>query len=239
MKDAEEHFGRGVELYKDGDSGGALVEFKRAYELSPNYRVLYNMGQPDVLPAAALCRMRSRRCRRSSSRRPCLRAGSTPDKRASVENDVRQLQNRVGQVEVKVNVDGAQILVDDEQAGHVPARAQPATVSVGHRQDHGDQARDASAQDRFVDVGCGAIARASSSISRPRPPPGYASPRGARRCPPMLPRPRIGARTGRAGGRARPHAPRPRPRTLRRPSPPPRSRPRLRRRTPGRGSRGA
>ncbi len=76
-----------------------------------------------------------------------------PDRRASVENDVRQLQNRVGQVDVKVNVDGAQILVDDEPVGTSPL-AQPATVSVGHRKITATKAGIA-AQDRFVDVAAG------------------------------------------------------------------------------------
>ena len=39
------HFDRGVEYVEDGDLHGALVEFKRAYAASPNYRVLYNLGQ--------------------------------------------------------------------------------------------------------------------------------------------------------------------------------------------------
>jgi hypothetical protein len=45
VKDAEAHFHRNVDLYKDSDYGGALVEFQRAYDLAPNYRVLFNLGQ--------------------------------------------------------------------------------------------------------------------------------------------------------------------------------------------------
>ena len=44
-EEASERFRRGVKLYKDNDYVAALVEFKRAYELAPNYRVLYNLGQ--------------------------------------------------------------------------------------------------------------------------------------------------------------------------------------------------
>jgi len=42
---AAEHFRHGVALYKDGDYAGALVEFRRAQDISPNYRVLYDIGQ--------------------------------------------------------------------------------------------------------------------------------------------------------------------------------------------------
>ena len=43
--EASKRFRRGVKLYNDGDFVAALIEFKRAYELEPNYRVLYNLGQ--------------------------------------------------------------------------------------------------------------------------------------------------------------------------------------------------
>src|SRR5262245_32963507 len=41
---AAERFRRGIQLFDDGDFAPALVEFERAYELSPNYRVLENIG---------------------------------------------------------------------------------------------------------------------------------------------------------------------------------------------------
>jgi hypothetical protein len=148
MQDAEAHFRRGVELYKDGDSGGALVEFKRAYDLSPNYRVLYNLGQTYFQLQRYADALKTLQAFLSEAG-----AQIPPDRRASVENDVRQLQNRVGQVDVKVNVDGAQILVDDEPVGTSPL-AQPAVVSVGHRKITATKAGMA-AQDRFVDVAAG------------------------------------------------------------------------------------
>src|SRR5262245_54716328 len=39
------HFDRGVDYYRDGNINAALIEFKRAYEAAPNYRVLFNLGQ--------------------------------------------------------------------------------------------------------------------------------------------------------------------------------------------------
>ncbi|MEO8905974.1 MAG: PEGA domain-containing protein [Polyangiaceae bacterium] len=42
---AREHFERGVELAQHGDIEAAAQEFEAAYQISPNYSVLYNLGQ--------------------------------------------------------------------------------------------------------------------------------------------------------------------------------------------------
>ena len=39
------HYARGVKLYEEDDFRAALIEFSRAYELAPNWAVLYNLGQ--------------------------------------------------------------------------------------------------------------------------------------------------------------------------------------------------
>ncbi len=46
--DARSHFTRAVELFKEGDFRAALIEFQRAYDASPNYKVLYNLGQTNL-----------------------------------------------------------------------------------------------------------------------------------------------------------------------------------------------
>src|SRR5262245_48943462 len=43
--DATAHFQRALELYQEQDFPGALVEFRRAYELNPSYKLFYNIGQ--------------------------------------------------------------------------------------------------------------------------------------------------------------------------------------------------
>ena len=45
LKEAGERYARGLSLYGDGEFLLALVEFERAYQLSNNYKVLYNIGQ--------------------------------------------------------------------------------------------------------------------------------------------------------------------------------------------------
>jgi hypothetical protein len=43
--EASKHFDRGLTLVDEEDWTGALVEFERAYDLDPNYRVLFDIGQ--------------------------------------------------------------------------------------------------------------------------------------------------------------------------------------------------
>src|SRR5262245_61950348 len=45
LAEAKQRFDRGYELYEEGEYPLALIEFNRAYELVPNYKVLYNIGQ--------------------------------------------------------------------------------------------------------------------------------------------------------------------------------------------------
>src|SRR5688572_28689276 len=45
QEEAGSRFRRGVDLFKEADFRAALIEFKRAHELAPNYKVLYNIGQ--------------------------------------------------------------------------------------------------------------------------------------------------------------------------------------------------
>jgi hypothetical protein len=171
-KDAESHFRSGVVLYKDGDPSGALVEFKRAYELEPNYRVLYNIGQTYFQLqryAEALTALAS-----------YLSAGGSQvpsARRSSVQEDIRQLHARVAQVDVRVSVDGAQVLVDDQPVGTSPIEG-PVLVSLGHRRISASKVGWLP-QERFVDVAAGDHATVSlelqtgtspSAASPPAPP---------------------------------------------------------------------
>jgi hypothetical protein len=148
VKEAEAHFRRGVDLYKDNDSGGALVEFKRAYQLAPNYRVLFNLGQTYFQLQRYADALRTLQAFVAQGG-----AQIAADRRAAVEADVRQLENRVGQVEIRTNVDGAQLLVDDEAAGVAPL-AQAVAVSVGHRK-IAAMKPGLPTQERYVDVAAG------------------------------------------------------------------------------------
>lgn len=121
------HFQRGVQFYKESDFRAALIEFKRAYESAPNFRVLYNLGQTSLELqdyAAALTAFRK-----------YLDDGGKEiprDRRAQVEAELKKLEGRVARVMIKTNLDGADVLVDDVAVAKTPLSS-PILVSAGRR----------------------------------------------------------------------------------------------------------
>lgn len=124
--EARERFDRGLRLFNQQDTEGALAEFLRAYELVPHPLVLYNIGlvyatmgrpveavdafdrllaAPQGLDAEKLERVRSERARQSTS---------------------------IAEVEIVSNVAGALIEVDGVEVGRTPAAA-PLRVGSGLR----------------------------------------------------------------------------------------------------------
>jgi hypothetical protein len=120
-------FQRGVTLYNEGDFRAALIEFKRAYEVAPNYRVLYNLGQSsmELQDYAAALRFFESYLAEGGKEIPA-------DRRALAEGEVKKLQSRVARVTVTVNLDGAEVLIDDVLVGLSPLK-EPVLVSAGRR----------------------------------------------------------------------------------------------------------
>lgn len=127
VEQARQRFQRGAELYKEGSFDAALAEFTRAYQLVPNYRVLYNIAQVQLERhdyAAAL-----------QAFQDYLRQGSTdvaPERREQVERELSNLKGRVAELTVTSNVEGAELSVDGVVVGKVPLKA-PVLVSSGVR----------------------------------------------------------------------------------------------------------
>ncbi|HSQ65885.1 MAG TPA: tetratricopeptide repeat protein [Polyangiaceae bacterium] len=124
---ARAHFTHGVDLFKEGDFRAALIEFQRAYEASPNYKVLYNLGQTslELQDYASALRAFSGYLEQGGKDVPAAR-------RAQVEADLHKLESRVARVQVTVNVEGADVLVDDVPVAKSPLR-EPIIVSEGRR----------------------------------------------------------------------------------------------------------
>jgi hypothetical protein len=127
MSDAGVHFGRGVTLYGEADYPAALVEFTRAYELAPTWRVLFNIGQAHfqlheyVDALTALQRF--------------LDEGGDqvkPKQRELVQSELASLADRIGRVTIRCNVAGATISVDDQVIGTTPL-SNPVPMSAGIR----------------------------------------------------------------------------------------------------------
>jgi tetratricopeptide (TPR) repeat protein len=123
--EASEHFQRGVEFSKDGDFEAALVEFKRAYELSPNYRVLFNLGQTSR-------ELRDYAGALKSFEEYLRQGGNDAPKRDKVEQWISELKGKVASINVKVTPAGAEVLVDDVSVGQAPLKG-PVVVNAGKR----------------------------------------------------------------------------------------------------------
>jgi tetratricopeptide (TPR) repeat protein len=125
VREAGTHFRRGVELYGETNYAGALVEFKRAYELAPSASALYDLGEAQYQLQDYAAALRS-------FRRFLSDFGPNENHRAEVEANVQVLASRVGRVSVTTAPVGADITVDDESFGKTPL-AEPVLVSVGRR----------------------------------------------------------------------------------------------------------
>jgi hypothetical protein len=126
LDDAQRHYKRGVELFKNAVYDGALIEFRRAFELAPSYKILYNIGQVnrqlDDYAAAV------------DAYRRYLREGASnvPDARkAQVEAEIEKISQWVGTIQVSSSLPGAEISVDDLAIGRVPIHS--ALVNAGRR----------------------------------------------------------------------------------------------------------
>jgi tetratricopeptide (TPR) repeat protein len=127
VDEARLRFQKGVQLFKEWSFEAALAEFRKAYQLAPSYRVLYNIAQVhyelhnyvDALKAF----------------RQYLNEGAADvpaDRRTQIEAEIRKLEGRVGYIEVVANVDSGQVAIDDVPVGILPMKA-PILVNPGVR----------------------------------------------------------------------------------------------------------
>ncbi|MFT3766084.1 MAG: hypothetical protein QM820_11290 [Minicystis sp.] len=125
--EADKHFRRGVDLYKDNDYAGALVEFQRANEILPSWQVLYNIGEShfQLQDYASALKTLTRYLNEGGKKVP-------PKRRKEVEKDIEKLKQRVATLKIGTSEPGATIAVDDIPVGTTPL-AEPLIVSAGRR----------------------------------------------------------------------------------------------------------
>lgn len=107
--EAKARYLKGVELHDEGDYQSALIEFRRSYELVPNFNVLFNIGQEyyQLADYANALRTFQQYFDEGGKRIP-------PNRREQVERDIDKLKSRVATVNIKTNVAGAELRVDDQ-----------------------------------------------------------------------------------------------------------------------------
>lgn len=127
LEEARTRFQAGVQLFHEGSLDAALAEFRKAYQLAPTYRVLYNIAQVQF-------ELHNHVEALKSFRQYLTEGGSEvpADRRAQVEGEIQKLERRVALLEISTDVDGADILVDDVPIGTSPLRA-PVMVNAGNR----------------------------------------------------------------------------------------------------------
>lgn len=151
-QEAAERFERGVQLFKEQAYRAAVIEFQRAYDLVPDYRLLYNLAHAkhqlhDYLGAAR-------------DYESYLAQGGndiSAERRSHVEQLLDALASRVGRIEVKVDRVGSEVFLDDAKVGVAPLPSLQLANVGRHRVSA--RAADGSVASEFIDVAGGDIAQ--------------------------------------------------------------------------------
>ena len=127
QEEAMQRFQRAVELYEEQDYAASLIEFKKAYELAPSYKLLYKIGQVSY-------KLRDYAGALKSFEQYLLEGGDeiTPGRRSEVQEELNLLKAQTGRLDITSNVFGAEVSIDDVPVGTTPLDT-PVLVSVGKR----------------------------------------------------------------------------------------------------------
>ena len=126
-EEAQRRYTRALELFNEGSYDAALLEFRRAYQLAPSWKILYNIGQVNVQLndyANALDAF-ERYLGEGGAEVPAARA-------TEIKGQIDRLRARVAQLDITSNVPGTEISIDDLPVGKTPL-AKPIRVNVGRR----------------------------------------------------------------------------------------------------------
>jgi hypothetical protein len=125
--EAKAEYQSAVLVYADGDFKAALLKFQRAYDLSKEGRLLWNM---------AVCEKNLRHYSRAlglvERYQREARASMSEQDRREASDLVNAIGSFVGQVWVTVDLPGAAVTIDDEPVGTTPLTA-PLQVDIGSR----------------------------------------------------------------------------------------------------------
>jgi hypothetical protein len=125
---ARQQYARGIELANQGDYEAALQAFRDAYAMSPNFAVLYNIGQAQIAihePLEAIEALAG-----------YLReggAGVAPARRQEVEAQIALLQASLAELTVTADGPGVLISVDGHEVGRTPLD-KPVRLAAGRHE---------------------------------------------------------------------------------------------------------
>jgi hypothetical protein len=160
-KKASEHFERGVTLFRDGAYRAALIEFERAYETVPDYRLLYNQAQMRMLLQDYLGATRD-------YERYLVDGGEkvSAERREVVERELSILRSRVARIVIKTNKDHAKVYVDDALVGETPLTT-TLPLNVGRHRVYAETG-DGSNATEVVDLAAGEMKELTMELKAPK-----------------------------------------------------------------------
>jgi len=138
LEEARQRYERGLQLFNEANYEAARVEFERAYQLAPSYKILYNIGLSyeqlgDYVQA------------QTTLQRYLEQGGKdiSEERRSEVAKELAQIRPRIAHVMVRTNVDASEILIDDAcgtdaasenvNCGAVVGRSREILVNPGRR----------------------------------------------------------------------------------------------------------
>ena len=145
IEDARDHWKRGLELADEHDYEGALIEFRKAYQLAPTYRIEYNIAVVCKEQHDYVCALKSFEAYLAGGQGEIDAA-----RRLEVEQDLDKCRLRVAHLAITTNVSGATIAIDDAYVGVTPLKG-PIVVRIGRRKITATREGQPSVT-RFVDV---------------------------------------------------------------------------------------
>jgi len=118
-------FQQAVDLYREGSYEGALAEFRKAYQTSPSYRVLYNIAQTQYALHDFVGAYKSLIQYMAEGR-----GEISGDRLVQVDEMSAKLRERIAHLQISASVAGADIRIDDVSVGSSPLPG-PVPVNVG------------------------------------------------------------------------------------------------------------
>ena len=125
QSEASTHFNKGTAAYAAKDLPLALTEFNRAYELAPNFRVLYNIAkiQTEQKEWSAAARTYDKYLAEGG-------AQISVPRKAEVTDELRKIAGHVAQVTIRASTDGVDVSLDGVAVGKTPL-ASGLTMNAG------------------------------------------------------------------------------------------------------------
>lgn len=127
-KEASERFQRGVELYRAGDVRAANIEFKRAYSIEPNYRLLFNIAQAsaELKDYVTAHRYFERYLQEGKGKISTERADL-------VRAEIARMKSYLGTIELQIEAEDAVVTVDGVEISSQELQDEKILVGAGRR----------------------------------------------------------------------------------------------------------